>query len=368
MLRPLPFLLISFLLGSCDQPREDKNASSPAESSSLTTQEAPEGMVWIDGTTYTRGEDRKVSATATYPEEQPVHEVTVDGFFIDVTEVTNAQFLEFVETTGYKTQAERGWSKEDFPKATEEMLQPGAVIFSPPKGAVELWKPGAEWSWWTFTPGANWRSPEGPGSSIEDKMDHPVVCMTHEDALAYCEWAGKRLPTEAEWELAARGGLDHKIYIWGDEKLPDGKWLANSFQGNFPHENSLEDGFAGTAPVKSYPPNEFGLFDMAGNAWELCQDFFRPDYFRVFSSDPHPNPAGPSVPIDDYRRQQFRQTGRYPEMAVPVHPLTALHVMKGGSFLCDVSYCLRFRPAARHHAESLAPTNHAGFRCVKSPE
>ena len=328
--------------------------------------EAPAGMVWIPGGTFARGEDRKVSDYTEYPEERPVHPVTVDGFFIDITEVTNADFLKFVEATGYQTRAERGWSAEDFPKAPPGSLSPGAIVFTPPDEQVEVWRPGAEWSWWQFVPGASWRHPEGPDSTIEERMDHPVVCVTHEDAEAYAKWAGKRLPTEAEWELAARGGLELKIYAWGNERTPGGQWLANVFQGTFPSRDTGSDGFIGTAPVKSYPPNPFGLYDMAGNVWEHCSDYFRPDYFRVFASDPTPNPQGPSQPINDIERQWFAQHGNYREMAEPVQPGTALHVIKGGSYLCHDTYCLRFRPAARHHSEGLSPTNHTGFRCVLS--
>lgn len=360
----LPSLLLPLVLTCCqDSPQTSLDTAIEASDSSPV---APAGMVWIEGATYTRGEDRKVSKVTEYPEEQPVHPVTVDGFFIETTEVTNAQFAEFVKETGYKTQAERGWSSDDFPKAPPEMLNPGALLFSPPPGEVALWQSGAEWTWWKFVAGADWRHPAGSDSSIADKMNHPVVCLTHEDASAYAKWAGKRLPTEAEWELAARGGLEHAIFSWGNEKTPEGKWLANAFQGEFPHKNTAEDGFAGTAPVASFPANGFGLFDMAGNVWEYCSDFYRPEYFETFAQNSHPNPTGPSTPIDDLRLQTFRQSGEYPKMTDPVHPLTAFHVIKGGSFLCHESYCLRFRPAARHHAESLSPTNHSGFRCVLS--
>lgn len=356
-------------LPGCEKKNEEGEAAGPPPPDSPpSAPTAPAGMVWIEGGTYKRGEDRSLGQRAEYPEEQPVHSVTVDGFFMDVTEVTNAQFLKFTEATGYKTQAERGWSRDEFPKAPDEMLKPGALIFTAPDRKVELWREGAEWTWWKFVPGASWRHPEGPDSSIEDRMDHPVVCMTHEDATAYAKWAGKRLPTEAEWELAARGGRDHQLFVWGNEKTPDGKWLANVFQGVFPHLNNASDGFAGTSPVKSFPPNGFGLYDVAGNVWELCSDYYRPDYYRVFASDPVPNPTGPALPIDDLRLRNFRQSGSYPQMANPVHRLGALHVIKGGSFLCHDTYCLRYRPAARHHAEGLSPTNHCGFRCVLSRE
>lgn len=331
---------------------------------------APEGMVWIPGGNYTRGEDRKIPGAQTdYPEEKPAHRVTVDGFWLDATEVTNAQFLKFVEATGYKTQAERGWSAKDFPNAPADQLKGGAMCFAPPPGEVELWRPGAEWQWWRFVEGANWRHPRGPGSDLKDKMDHPVVCVTHEDALAYCEWAGKRLPTEAEWERAARGGLDHTFFVWGDDKRPDGKWVANVFQGEFPHTNMALDGFPGTAPVKSYPPNPYGLYDMAGNVWEHCADLFRPEYYKTYTSqlNPERNPKGPTEPISQPMMQMYLQTGQYRPGEEPFHKLSWLWVMKGGSHLCHTSYCLRYRPAARHYSESLSPTNHCGFRCAKSP-
>ncbi|NNC88744.1 MAG: formylglycine-generating enzyme family protein [Akkermansiaceae bacterium] len=324
-------------------------------------------MVWIPGGTYTRGNDRNLGTTATYPEEQPAHKVTVDGFWLDATEVTNRQFMKFADETGYKTQAETGWSKEDFPKAPPDQLKPGCLVFSAPEGQVDLWQPGSEWSWWRFVEGAGWRHPTGPGSSIEDKMDHPVVCVTKEDAEAYCKWAGRRLPTEAEWERAARGGLEDAVFTWGDDPVPDGKWLANIFQGEFPHNNTALDGFAGTSPVKSFPPNGYGLYDMAGNVWEICSDLYRPDYYRSFARDPQPNPTGPTLPVDEPRVRAFQQSGEYPEMMDPPHPLSYLWVSKGGSHLCHHSYCLRYRPAARHYAESLSPTNHAGFRTAKSP-
>lgn len=331
--------------------------------------DAPEGMVWIPGGNYTRGEERKITGARTnYPEEKPVHRVTVDGFWLDKTEVTNRQFTEFVKATGYKTQAETGWSVKDFPHAPPEQLKPGALCFIPPPKRVELWQPGSEWQWWQFIAGANWKHPQGPGSDIADKMDHPVVCITHEDALAYCEWAGKRLPTEAEWERAARGGLDHKIYIWGDRQRLGDKWLANTFQGEFPHANTALDGFHGTSPVKHFPANPYGLYDMAGNVWEHCSDLYRPEYFKTYTAQKQQerNPKGPTEPIDQPMMQTYLQTGSYEKDRKPFHKLGWLWVTKGGSHLCHSDYCLRYRPAARHYSESLSPTNHTGFRCAMS--
>ena len=353
------------LLSGCEEPSITSGEGIAGKEGGPTP---PPGMVWIPGGTYARGEDRKVSEYAEYPEEKPVHAVTVDGFFIDTCEVTNAQFLEFTEATGYQTRAEQGWSPDQFPKAPPGSLSPGAMVFTPPEHKVEVWRPGAEWSWWKFVAGASWRHPEGPDSSIEERMDHPVVCVTQEDARAYAKWADKRLPTEAEWELAARGGLELKVYAWGDERTPGGKWLANVFQGTFPSPDTGSDGFIGTAPVKSYPPNPFGLYDMAGNVWEHCSDYFRPDYYKVFARDPHPNPQGPDQAINDIERQWFLQHGSYRAMAETPPAGTELHAVKGGSYLCHDTYCLRFRPAARHHSEGLSPTNHTGFRCVRSAE
>lgn len=378
-MRPLPIALVlsmaPFLLfGAEDPAAEPPPADQPAAETSSSVQapeSAPDGMVWVPGGNYTRGESRKFPGNrAEYPEEKPVHRVTVDGFWLDETEVTNREFARFVEATGYQTQAERGWDRKDFPAAPDEQLRPGALCFTPPPQEVELFRPGAEWQWWRFISGANWRHPRGPGSDIEDKMDHPVVCVTHEDALAYCKWADKRLPTEAEWERAARGGLDHKIYVWGDEKRPNGKWFANVFQGDFPQTNLALDGFRGTSPVKSFPANSYGLYDMAGNVWEHCADLFRPDYYETFVRQEklERNPKGPTEPVSQPMVQHYLQTGAFPVGEKPFHKLAWLWVTKGGSHLCHHTYCLRYRPAARHYSESLSPTNHTGFRCAKSKE
>lgn len=328
-------------------------------------------MAYIPGGTYLRGEDRPLGGDAEYPEEAPVHQVTVSSFFMDITEVTNADFLKFTTETGYKTQAERGLSKEDFPEAPEDQLVAGAMVFSPPEDAVEKWQPGAEWQWWKFVKGANWRHPQGPGSDIHQKMEHPVVCITKEDAEAYCKWAGKRLPTEAEWERAARGKLKHAIFSWGNHPKPDDKkWPANTFQGEFPYKNLALDGFVGTAPVKSFEPNGFGLYDMGGNVWEICSDLYRPDYYQIFSENPVKDPKGPTADqaISQLENDTWNRSRKIPAGSTPFHPLARLWVSKGGSFLCHHTYCLRYRPAARHYAESLSPTNHAGFRCVKDVE
>ncbi len=327
----------------------------------------PTGMVWVEGATYTRGtkENPKLPFNE---EERPVHKVTVGGFYLDVHEITNAQFRKFVEATGYKTQAERGWSDKDFPKAPPEALKPGALVFSGPPAPVKLQGEGAEWQWWRFEEGASWQHPTGKGSDIKGKDSHPVVCVTWEDAGAYAKWAGKRLPTEAEWELAARGGKEGLDYIWGTESKPGDKWLANVFTGEFPHNDTGNDGFVGSAPIKSFPPNDFGLYDMAGNVWEHCSDLYRPDAYTLFQKDPKKNPTGPTNGVSQPEVNWFLQRGSWPTPIVfgKPHPLSLLHVTKGGSFLCHTSYCLRYRPGARHYSESLAPANHTGFRCAKS--
>jgi len=329
---------------------------------------APEGMVWIPGGKYLRGsKDMAVGHRQQYGEEFPAHLVEVDGFYIDATEVTNAEFAEFVKATGYKTLAEVGLSPKDFPQARPQDLLGGANVFKKTDGKVDPWV-GSAWRWWSFTPGATWRTPEGPGSSIEDKMDHPVICINYDDAMAYAKWAGKRLPTEAEWERAARAGRSGHTFSWGDgnELKVDGKWMANVYQGEFPSSLENEDGFLLTAPVKSYPPNDWGVYDMAGNVWEICNDYYHPGYYHEFVKNPHKNPQGPKSPISDMERSAFNPVaGTCPAPRGEMNRLIHLRVTKGGSFLCSVQYCQRYRPAARHHHEVMSPTQHTGFRCVK---
>jgi formylglycine-generating enzyme required for sulfatase activity len=338
------------------------------ESKEITTKGTPpKGMVWIEGATYTRGTKENPDIPFN-DEERPIHKVTVSGFYLDEHEVTNAQFREFVDATGYKTQAEKGWSKIDFPKAPPEALKPGCIVFSGPPRAVELRGQGAEWQWWRFQEGASWKHPAGPQSNLKGLENYPVVCITWEDANAYCKWADKRLPTEAEWELAARGGNEGFDYIWGNSPKPGTKWLANVFTGEFPHKDTGEDGFKGAAPIKSFPPNKFGLYDMAGNAWEHCSDLYRPDAYSLFIKSPKKDPKGPRGGVSQIEVNWFLQNGEWPSPLIfgKQHALSLLHVTKGGSFLCHASYCLRYRPGARHYSESLAPTNHTGFRCAKS--
>ena len=362
-----------YCLSSCDQSQDIKlPPPSPETTPNPSVPQGvivPDGMVYIPATIYLRGNEKTFGNGSTYPEEAPVHRVSVGHFLIDETEVTNAQFKEFVDATGYETLAERGATKEDFPQAPPEMLVPGSNVFKAPDKQVQVRGAGAENQWWVFTPGANWKHPLGPGSSIKDLMDHPVVCLNNQDARAYAKWAGKRLPTEAEWEAAARGGLEEKIYTWGDEANPDGKWLANNFQGTFPNINTAEDQFAGTAPVKSFAPNNYGLYDMAGNVWEHVTDYYRPDTYQSMSqTEVNVNPKGPTKGITQIDLQQINMGRKPTPNPYSQMPLLLTTVTKGGSFLCHNSYCLRFRPAARSFSEPITPTNHVGFRCVKDVE
>lgn len=297
---------------------------------------APEGMVWIaPGKFWMGAED------PTMRDASPVREIELSGYWIDATEVTNRQYDAFVKATGYKTVAEIAPKAEDYPGADPKLLVPGSVVFTPPPGEIPL---DDFLQWWRWVPGADWRHPEGPGSSIESRMEHPVVQMAYEDAVAYAKWAGKRLPTEAEWEKAARGGLQRKKYVWGDELNPGGKWMSNNWQGGFPHANSKADGFVATAPVKSYPPNGFGLYDVSGNAWEWCSDWYRPDAYKTLEAK---NPKGPAESFD------------------PQEPGVPKRVHRGGSFLCSDLYCIRYLPAARGKGAIDSGANHIGFRCVK---
>jgi len=298
------------------------------------------GMAWIPGGEFTMGTNK---ADAKHAEEAPAHSVAIKGFWMDVTEVTNAQFQGFVDATGYVTDAEKDLDPREFPKAPPEMLKGGALLFRRVSGVNPFQCGGADLPWWKFTVGANWRHPDGPGSSIEERMDHPVVCVTYKDAQAFAKWAGKRLPTEAEWEFAARGGLKDKSYVWGDEERPDGKIMSNHWQGKFPERDNGTDGFTSVAPVKSFPPNGYGLYDVSGNVWEMCEDWYGLDYYKVSPKD---GPIGPAIGHDP------EQTG------------FGQHVIRGGSWLCDEGYCFRYRPTSRQGLDTLTSTNHAGIRCV----
>lgn len=292
-----------------------------------------------------------------WPDEKPAHRVRVDGFWMDETEVTNAQFRAFVEATGYVTTAEKPPDVEEIlrqsppgtPPPPKEKLVPGSLVFQPTAGPVKDLRDYSQW--WHWTPGASWRHPEGPGSSIVGKDDHPVVHVSWDDAVAYAKWAGKRLPTEAEWEFAARGGLEGKPYVWGDEKPTDTQIFANIWQGEFPHRNTARDGFVRTAPVKSFPANGYGLYDMAGNVWEWCSDFYQADLYRRRAHEGViVNPSGPASAMD------------------PRNPWAASRVQRGGSFLCHESYCWRYRPSARHGCSPDTGMSHVGFRCVMTKE
>jgi formylglycine-generating enzyme required for sulfatase activity len=312
--------------------------------------EAPPGMVWIPGGEFTMGTDADVG----WPDEKPAHRVRVDGFFMDVAEVTNAQFRAFVEATKYVTTAEKTPSVEEIlkqsppgtPPPPKEKLVPGAMVFTIPPGKVNL----QDFSqWWKWIPGANWRHPEGPGSTLEGRDDHPVVHVSWDDAVAYARWAEKRLPTEAEWEFAARGGLNNKPYVWGDTPLSDANPQCNVWQGEFPHKNTKADKYDRTAPVRSFAPNGYGLYDMAGNVWEWCADWYGRDLYQRRGRNPLTlNPHGPERTED------------------PMHPYESRRVQKGGSFLCNDSYCSRYRPSARHGCSPDTGMSHVGFRCVVS--
>jgi formylglycine-generating enzyme required for sulfatase activity len=304
----------------------------------------PPDMVWVPGGVFARGSDNPKMRDA-----RPIHRVALDGFWMDRTAVTNEQFARFVEEKGYVTVAERTPLAKDFPGAPPEKLVAGGVVFTPPGGPVSL---ANHLLWWSYVKGANWRHPEGPKSDLKGREKHPVVQVAWDDAAAYAEWAGKRLPTEAEFEHAARGGLEGGKYPWGNELKPDGRWMANIWQGRFPYENTEEDGYRGPAPVGSFPANGYGLFDMAGNVWEWCHDWYRHDeYLRLsLGRQPVSNPQGPGDSHD------------------PSEPGVAKRVMRGGSYLCTDQYCTAYEAGARGKGAPDSGTNHVGFRCVKSAE
>ena len=278
---------------------------------------------------------------------RPIHRVYVDGFFMDKKDVTNAQFAKFVTATGYLTVAERTPRAEDFPGAPAANLVAGSVVFSPPDHPVPL---TSHYQWWSYVKGANWQHPLGPTSNIKGKENYPAVHICFEDAEAYARWAGKRLPTEAEWEFAARGGMTGKPFVWGDEFRAHGKWMANTHQGHFPDRDTGEDGYAGIAPVAQYAPNPYGLYDMAGNVWQWTTDWYRSDYYRELAAQPGAsrNPQGPDSPYD------------------PEEPGEKKKVQRGGSFLCTDQYCSRYILGTRGKGEVSTGTNHLGFRCVMS--
>jgi len=336
-------------------PRPRETANSDGQSAHVTPPDvqpfvakstppspAPSGMVWIPDGVYHRGSD-----SPNHADSRPWHAVEISGFWMDEAPVTNEQFARFVAATKYVTIAERTPRKEDFPDAPPENLVPGAVVFSPPNEPVPL---NNHYIWWRYIKGADWRHPEGPESTIVGREKHPVVQVAYDDAIAYCKWAGKRLPTEAEYEFAARGGLVHKRYAWGDELLPGGKWMTNIWQGRFPIQNNLEDGYRLTAPVKTYPGNGFGLYDVAGNVWQWCADWYRDDYYQTLAREPQPvkDPQGPSESFD------------------PGEPGVGKRVVRGGSFLCSDQYCTAYEVGVRGKTAPDTGTNHQGFRCAKS--
>ncbi|MDX1939325.1 MAG: formylglycine-generating enzyme family protein [Saprospiraceae bacterium] len=338
----MKYILIIFcvLLYSCNQ-----NDKQDANYDILT----PPGMVYIpEGTFMMGGKSEQAS-----PDEFPRRKVEVSAFFMDEHEVTNHQFAEFVKATNYITVAERAidWEvlKQQLPPGTpkpdEAVLQPGSLVFCATDGEVNLQDYA---QWWAWTTGANWRQPEGPGSSIEDRMSHPVVHIAWEDAMAYAKWAGKRLPTEAEWEWAAMGGLDDPQYPWGSQAADKAYKQANYWQGLFPYKNTKKDGYENAAPVKSFPPNGYGLYDMAGNVWEWCADKYNYDAYSMTRSDKIlKNPQGPETSFD------------------PMEPTIPKRTMRGGSFLCDDSYCSGYRISRRMKSSEDSSFNHTGFRCVQ---
>jgi sulfatase modifying factor 1 len=315
------------------------------QSHTMETIAQPDGMAWIAGGTFRMGSEDF------YPEERPVHEVTVDGFWIDCCEVTNEQFARFVQATGYTTLAERPLNPADYPGAPAENLLPGSMVFHPTRAPVDL---GQYANWWSWVPGASWRHPYGPQSSVERIGQHPVVHVAFEDAQAYATWSAKELPTEAQWEFAARGGLDGKIFAWGDEHDLGGKAMANSWQGEFPWQNLLLDGYAATSPVGSFPPNGYGLFDMTGNVWEWTSDWYVHRHADECTSSPCCGPAeNPRILSPDKSYDVNQSQFKIPR-----------RVVKGGSHLCAPNYCLRYRPAARQPQMVDTSMTHIGFRCI----
>ncbi len=299
------------------------------------------GMARIEGATFLMGSDRH------YPEEAPAHRVHVDGFWMDTHTVTNCEFKRFVEATGHVTVAERPADAADYPGADPAMLLPASVVFVKPHRPVDK---RDHYQWWQYIAGTDWRHPRGPGSSLQGLWDHPVVHVAFEDAEAYARWVGKVLPTEAEWEFAARGGLEEAEFVWGDELMPRGKAMANTWQGEFPWQNALEDGFEWTAPVGSFAANGYGLYDMAGNVWQWTTDWFQ-DHGRIKKA---------CCTIDNPRGAMREDSfdARMPNVRIP------RKVIKGGSFLCAPNYCRRYRPSARMAQEVNSSTCHIGFRCI----
>ena len=314
---------------------------------------APDGMLWIPGGEFSMGSSEPDTGLCglgnSIADARPVHRVYVDGFLMDATEVTNEQFAKFVAATGYKTVAERPLNPADFPGVPAEALKPGSLVFTHPARAVPLNNVSA---WWSYVAGACWNHPTGPGSDLKGREKFPVVHIAYEDAEAFAKWAGKRLPTEAEWEFAARGGVGGRLFPWGDALKPGGRWPANLFEGHFPDTDTGEDGFVGIAPVAKYAPNAYGLRDMAGNVWEWCSDWYRPDTYEKLAASRGVarNPRGPDSSRD------------------PDEPGAKKRVHRGGSFLCTDQYCTRYMVGSRGKGEVSTSSDHVGFRCVKDAQ
>ena len=386
-LRLLTLFCSGLLLGACSQEPvvESEGGEIPPPLSDSDTPKSPtDGMALIPGGSYHRGGDagEMDGGSLSHQSAYPIHEVQVDAFWIDETEVTNREFMEFVKATGYETFAERPLpearvrelqedarsnlarlelmateatgeereailaSIERIREASKFELLAGSMIFATPEG--ELYNPRDILQWWKLESVANWRTPGGAGTTLVGLEDHPVVNVTNEDATADAKWAGKRLPTEAEWEKAARGGLEHQPYAWDSEMFPQGEevWMANIWQGEWPHENTELDGFFTTAPAKQFPPNGYGLFDMSGNVWELVADFYHPRAYQLASATV-PNPSGPAAKV-----------------AIEPGAKVVYHVSKGGSFLCSDAWCKGYQPGSRQQIDNESPSNHTGFRCV----
>ncbi len=307
-------------------------------------------MVWIPGGEFSMGgadpTTCRYGGADPMADSRPVHRVRVDGFWMDKTVVTNEQFEKFVKASGYVTIAETTPTAEEFPTAPPENLIAGSTVFTPTAGPAPL---SDHYRWWRYQRGANWRHPEGPESDLKGRERYPVVQVAFADAAAYAKSAGKRLPTEAEWEFAARGGLSGKFFAWGNEFLPDAKHMANTYQGKFPYKDSGADGFAGLAPVGRFAPNGYGLCDMSGNVWQWCSDWYRPDYYRSLAASGKlaVNPQGPDDALD------------------PAEPGVKKRVHRGGSFLCTDEYCSRYLVGSRGKGEPTTAANHLGFRCVR---
>lgn len=350
LIRKIPWQLWTLLLipGAMSGCRDKKNVADEVSAFAQPTEQMP-GMAWIRGGTFVMGTDEQDS----YDHERPAHQVRVKGFWMDETEVTNSQFQTFVQATGYVTVAERKPTWEELRRQSPPGTQPppdslmvaGSLVFTPPAHPVML----NDYSqWWKWLPGTNWKNPEGPHSNIKDRMQHPVIHVAYEDAKAYCDWAGKRLPTEGEWEFASRGGAQQQRYAWGNDIKHNGRFMANTFQGSFPNHNSAEDGFDRLAPVKSFPPNAYGLYDMIGNVWEWTSDWYHADYFKQLARNTvSVDPPGPEKPYD------------------PNEPYAIKRVSKGGSFLCADDYCTNYRPSARQGTAFDSGMSNLGFRCVK---